>query len=517
MPFVPAHIVLAATVLAMLGSPPAARADVLDFISKIGRDLSGITQTDVLGDTGLPSAVAAMARIGDASRTATSGMQAPLVAAHVTPEGHIELVAATGERYTAGTPAELARSATVVLPGVPAGFKAATMVLSAGSLFAGPDALKRLPEARSTAVAIGGKTFPLERRGGGRFAIKVARNLALMVDDRAVLAEAIAQLWRPIDPRRLTLLSAIDTLAPRSGAPAPSAAAPVSPAAVPIETRPIDADRLVEGIAGLARRTALLTARVVGPDARLDLPSGRILQLPLTEITAAAAAGDVDLIILDTDPPRQPGGRTWLYQSVKIAGADRAAKARTFLDLLDPVAEARGGLDVSIARIGPGFERVRLTAEPRAAPSGGLSGGLSDWIGAASGAADAVAGEVIGTAKPRAVIAHLTPQSRRHELAMRLIPGIPSPAQWIYAALVVTGLIGWRTAGGWWRRLWPLEQRGDYGGAAGFWLARSIRLIAMIALFLPLAGIPAVIVGSFARARRAGRGNARPVSPSAGN
>ena len=463
------------------GLPARAEASLFDRVGAV----IGLSNETVLGDGGLASALAV-------ARQMTPRAKAPVLALHVTPEGHFEFSTAAGESYTAGTSAELTRAAAVLMPGVVTGLRGATIVLSADSLFAGAEALRRLPDAASLHVAIAGQGFALERRAGGWLAVRIGRSLILAVEDKSELREAIAQLRRPIDARRVAVLSARETPERRPITTGQSVAA----SAGQVEVLPVDADRLAEAISALPRRTVLVTTKLVGQDARLELPSGRVMTVPIAELTAAARSADVDLIFLDTDPPRQQGGRTWLLGQVSIAGAERAGKARLFLDVLDPLAEARGGFDVRIAKQEAGS--VRLVAEPAAVRANGVTG----WVGAAAEVADVLTGEFVGTLKPRAVVGQLVPETRRRELALRLVPGVPSLVQWVYAGLLLAGSLGWRTARVWWRGLWPLEKRGEYAGALGYFVARLVRFGAFVVFFLPLAGLPAAFAGLFRRKRK---------------
>lgn len=452
-------------------------------------------------ETGLDGALLAARRLGEEEGR-------PAVAVNLTPVGHIEFLAPQGIAYTAGTPAELARAAGVLLPGKATDFSEIHAVATTTSLFSGPEAWKQLPKFKSIRVSVGSSVYPLERRPASRLAMRLSPHLALVIMDRPAFIEAMTQLRRPVAANHLAMLSALETS---------SRAEPAAPRnnvhAKGLPIIPADADRLPDVLASHPRRTLLLvgklhvqtvnSTRADGTRAefiQVAPPSGQVRTLPVSDLVAAARENDVDFVILDTDPPRQPGGRTWLYQGISISNADRAAKARTFQDLVLPLAEARGGFDLAFAFDASGS--VRLDAMPAA---GGL---LSDWFGAAAGAADAVAAEVAGSLKPRAVRAYLVPAARQLELQSRLVPFVPSSIQWAYAALAVAGLAGWRTARVWWRRTWPLEKPADYAGRAGWVMARAIRFAFFLALFLPLAGLPAAVTGLL---RRIGRRRPRPA------
>ena len=117
--------------------------------------------------------------------------------------------------------------------------------------------------------------------------------------------------------------------------------------------------------------------------------------------------------------------------------------------------------------------------------------GLTGWIRQAT---DVVTGQVTGAVTPVAVHANLVSDARRRELAWRVVPGVPSVAQGGYLAAGLLGLLAWPVASRWFRRLWPGEARIDYDNARGFLLARAIRGITFVALFLPLTALPAFLV-----------------------
>ena len=460
-------------------------------------------------DAGLEAAVVLARQLAGTSKL-------PAVAVHVTPEGHFEFAAPNGATYTAGTPAELARAATILLPatgaettaGTVASLSDVTAVLTTSSLFAGPDALKRLPAFKALMVLVDGSLYSADRRPGSRLAVRLSKSLTLIASDAGSFREAIAQLKRPIPSRRLDVLSAVET-SPSSQAVAMS---PAGTGGVPI--MPADVDRLSEAIASHQRRTMLLVARieakraadpasaagVAGDELTIEPPSGRVRAVPLADLVAAARSADADFVVLDTDPPRQPGGRTWLYRGISITNADRAVKARSFADVLGPLAEARGGFDIEAVLDPSGSVRLDAFVPPQ--PSAGLAGRLSEWLGTASEAADAVSTEIAGSLKPRAVRAYLVPEQRRRELARRLIPGVPSHVQWVYAAMMIVGLAGWRTARVWWRRVWPLEKPGEYASRVGWLIARGLRFAVFAFAFLPLAGLPAAVAGFLVKPRR---------------
>lgn len=415
-------------------------------------------------------------------------------AADVTPEGHWRFINRAGDVYTAGTPAELKRAAGIVLPGAADGFAGATLVLTPQSLFAGREALRDMPAVKALRVAAGGEAFDVVRTGNA-LAVAVRPHVSVVADEPAHFSEAFAQLKRPLEALRLRVLSAT------AGAPATLAAAPKFDAAAGgAEVDAVDPDRLAAALASIPRQTAILTARIAGGNATVAPAEGPERTIALDKLATAARAADVDLIVLTADPPRQPGGRNWLWQKVAVSGLDHARQRETFADFLDALAAGRGGFLVSVAPDGEG--RVTLTAEPAPVPL--ASGeGVAGWLRQAAGT---VAGHVTGAIAPAAVHARLVSDARRRELANRLVPGLPSSAQIVYIASAVLGLMALPVVLSWWRRLWPAEARTEYDSGRGYVLARVVRAVAFVALFLPLAALPAMIT-------RVAMGLARLVRP----
>ena len=103
--------------------------------------------------------------------------------------------------------------------------------------------------------------------------------------------------------------------------------------------------------------------------------------------------------------------------------------------------------------------------------------------------------EVAGSVLPHAVDAHLVSMARQRELDRRWLPGIASSVQYGIGLAFVFGLLGWPVAWRWWQRIWPPEARAQYADAIGYAAARGMRLLAFVVLFVPIAGLPAVLCG----------------------
>jgi hypothetical protein len=86
-----------------------------------------------------------------------------------------------------------------------------------------------------------------------------------------------------------------------------------------------------------------------------------------------------------------------------------------------------------------------------------------------------------------------TSAARQDELDWRFIPLLPSALQLGYLVSFVLGLFGLPFLRVWWRKVWPPEMASEYASRVGLFLARVVRGLVFLIVFLPLAGIPAAI------------------------
>lgn len=433
-----------------------------------------------------------------ATALATIPATTPAVAVHATPEGHWQFATRSGDLYTAGTPDELKRAASAILPASTDGFASAMLILSPDSLFSGADVLKNLPAANDTRVALTANALPLRRLADGTLAVAIRPNLVLPAIERALFTEALAQLTRPLEATRLRVLAAT----PGAAATLPSKPRfDTAEGAAAID--PVDPDRMADAIASIPRQIAVLTARNDGTTLTFAPAEGPERRIPLAPVEAAATAADVDLIIVTADPPRQPGGRNWLWQRIAVSGLDHARKRSTLADFLDALADGHGVFALTLAADNGG--RVRLSASPIPA-SLTSTAGVTGWVRQAT---EAVAGHVTGSTAPAAIEARLVSSSRRRDLG-QIFPGVPRPLPAFYLGALLLGLAALPVALKWWRRLWPAEARSEYDGVRGYRLARLLRMLAFVALFLPLAAIPAALATLAGWLKRASTSRATP-------
>ena len=223
--------------------------------------------------------------------------------------------------------------------------------------------------------------------------------------------------------------------------------------------------------------------------------SGPEQSVILADLVQAAAAADVNLVLLQSASGRQPGARNWLWQKAEVAGLDDALARAQLADLLNVLGTAERPL--------------AITSMPAAEPAAAGRFGLTAAVDPAPGMLDSVlplgrAKEAIGSAiddvmsgvTGRLVITgaslHLQSRGRAAELQGRLVPGVPRGWVELYCGGMLLGLLGWRSTSRWWQRLWPQEARSDYASGFGFQAARAARALLMTVLYLPLAGVAAL-------------------------
>jgi len=404
------------------------------------------------------------------------------LAAHLADVGHWTFVNGKGERFTAATPAEMKRVAEVLATPAtndPAGRKL-TLLMTPSTVLSRADTLKDLPDGASLRIAVNGESYPLSRLAkDGTLAADLRPGVSLKLTDRAALDEALVHLTRPMRRADVRVIA----LAP--GGPGGLTRLPrIDPATREAVTDRIDPAHLVQEFDSLSGQTAVLTGRVTGDALAFRRPIGTEGTLDLAALRQAAARHDVSLVILDAAAPRQPGTRNWLWQRVAVPGLDGAVAQATLADFLSALAAKAGHLAVEVSPATG--HRVTL----RARPVGDGFVVAPDTVGRALAE---IVSEVAGDVVFKGLEIAATSAERQRELRLRLVPFVPSDAQFAYIGLLVIGLMGLPVALSWWRRLWPPEDRADYPSAPGFFAARLVRLTLFTLLFLPLAAVPAAI------------------------
>lgn len=395
------------------------------------------------------------------------------LAAHVTPEGHWKFANREGSVFTAGTPDELARVGTTLAPEAAAGEKL-SLFLSEETVFARRPLLKDLPPDADLHVVVGKESYRLRRTGAADDLVAEFRpNIVVGLSDQALFEEAIYRLSRPLNRSNIRVL-ALETGGPRSLSSAPR----YDPASKAALADQIDPTSLPQALSSLKGQTALVSGRVEGNVLFFRPSSGPEQALDIATLVRAAEAADVNLVLLKSGASHQPGARNWFWQQVAVAGLDDAMKRATFADFLSSLGGAGSELAIKTAPSSHG--RVVISAVPVPGPAAPLTDTLGEWIG-----------EVTGHVAVRSAEVYARDEARERELDARIVPGIPSVAQYLYLASLALGVLAFSVARAWWIRLWPPEQRADYAGRLGYFAARVARLLAFVLVFLPAVGFPA--------------------------
>jgi len=408
------------------------------------------------------------------------------LAAHATPEGHWKFVNRDGEVFTAATPEEMERVIPSLAPDVAASGRQPdlSLYLSEASVFDKTPRLDDLPGAARLHIVVGRDSFRLrsaERSGQKVLQASVRPNVVVPLTNRADFDEAIWQLGRRLNRADIRVL-ALEPGGPEALMSAPRFQKGTGAALVDR----VDPDRLAGALSGIPGQTVLLTGRVDDRILHFAPASGGARSLSLKDLKVAAAANDVNLVVLQSAAPRQPGGRNWLWQTVEVEGLKDAVKRATFADFLNALASTRAQMSVTATPQSAG--RVVIEAIPTGTSALPLGDVIGPWF------TDAIS-SVTGNVVTSAITADVNSRSRQSELDMRLIPGLPSWIQFLYLGAMVIGLMGLGVARSWWAYVWKPEVRQDYTNALGFHAARVVKFLVFMLVFLPVVGIPAFVAG----------------------
>lgn len=409
---------------------------------------------------------------------------APVLAAEATQEGHWRFVNRAGEMLTAGTAEEMQRVVSILLPDARPADRLA-LIVTRDTLLLRRGAFKDLPKGLQVRVAIGEAAMPVLGRtdvADEKLYIELRPNVVVEAGEPAAVSETLWHLLRPLDRGRLRLL-ALET-----GGPVTLAATPRrDPATDRVLIDAIDPGSLVAAMGSVRGQTLIISGRVERDILYVKPSSGAERGVLTKDLFAAADAADVNLLILESaSTPRQPGGRNWLWQKVEVKGLDVGLGRPRLVDLLDAVGGASGRFLASAREAGA--SRTLLQLHPaRDVPPGGPGRGLGAML------LDAVS-DLTGSVLTNRVQASLRNVERQREIDRRILPGVPSSVQIGYALLFLLGVVGWRTSRGWWARVWPPEQPGEYANASGYHAARAIREALFWLVFLPVTALPAAPV-----------------------
>jgi hypothetical protein len=398
------------------------------------------------------------------------------LAAEAGHEGHWRFVNSKGESFTAATPDEFARMRDSLIPG--ASGKLA-LYLTPDSIFQGRAAIKDLPDGTDLFIATRRGAYRILRESRADAEIYLAElkpNLHARLDSEDLLDETLFQLAQPLKPSSLRIL-ALET----GTADALAAVPRFDPQTRMALVDKIDPARLATSFARVRGQTIILTGRIEDGALKFIDAGGGSSSLPLDHVRSAARSADVNLVIVKADTPRQPGGKNWLWQTATIPGLDAAVKQQTVGDFLSSIAPQPSPLTITTRR--DGYGRAILEATPPDGTAAPLTDTVTGWL-------DTLTGEALGHIATAGIEADVRDEDRERELNLRIVPGIPSSIQWGYLFALLLSFSGLSTANAWWARIWPPEVRAEYGSLAGYVLARAVRMILFVVIFLPLAGLP---------------------------
>lgn len=453
----------------------AASVSHAGILSKLLREAGEAgTKASKHGIGALDNAGAALRKLPDAdAKTA--------LAVHATPEGHWVFVNKKGDQFTAGTPDELARAPQSLL-GVSANETPLSLFLTDKTVFEHSSRLRDLPSTAKLHVTMDNKTHrliasPDQPKG---YVLRATSNVDVALTRKEMVQEAMYRLARPLNRANIRVLS----LQP-GGPKTLSSVRAYDPKTKQRLTEAVDPQHLGPAMRKLKGQTVIVTGKVKNGVLEFQPDAMPASQISMADLASAARNADVNLIVLRSSSPNQPGGKTWLWRTIEVDGLKEALEKPTFADFMQGIAERSGNVLVEANQGGQG--RLVISARPTArAANPGIATDVGSWL-------DTISETVTGTIATEGMSAFVRNKDREREHALRVIPGIPSIAQIMYAFGIFAGLMGLGTARSWWRSIWPPENRSEYAGTFGFWAARIVRGAAFVLLFLPLFGIPAVI------------------------
>lgn len=398
------------------------------------------------------------------------------LAAHVTPEGHWKFATHEGKVFTVGTPDEMQHMLPSLAPGATPDTKL-MLFISEESIFANPGALDKLPSGSQLHISTKHGAYALNRAADGALSLQLKPNVRIVLGTRRAFDEAVGFFARPLNKSNIRTLS-IDPSATKSLSSAPRLD-PTSKAPLVDSVAP---ENLTSSFGALRGQTAIVVGRVENGKITFQPASGGEVSRNLDELVNAARDADVNLVLLNSASPLQPGGRNWLWQSIEVGGFNEAISKATFGDFLDVLGSRRTALNVSSELEGGGRIRLLVKENPAVGVVDSAQSTLSDVMGR-------VTGEVIS----QSMNIYARDENRQRELDARIIPGVPSVIQISYLVGVVFGLLSWATTRAWWRRVWQPRVRQPDESWIIDRLKRLPNFLAYLLIFLPIVGVPAFI------------------------
>lgn len=406
------------------------------------------------------------------------------IAAELTDIGHWRMVNREGEAFTAAGDAEVARGLQTLAPDVQAGRARLHVHVTADTALRRGAPLAAMPTNAEVSLVMGGRRFGVVRSTGQPTRVAIGREFLVEAGAREVLAEIVRQIERPVD-RALVRILALE--------PGGSTVILRSPSVEPGERRArpdvVDPGHVGRAIGRVSGQVVLVSGRLDEKRLVFKPRSGSEGAMAIAQLAQDAARADVNLVILDTSSPRQPGTRNWLWQRMALWNFDKALGGASLGGFLHVLAGEPEKLVVSGAAMAGG--RIDMELRPLSSSGPAPVANLTQVV---AGTWADIVSETAGSIATRGLRASLLTVERQREIDRRIVPGIPSMIQAGYLALLGLGLLVLPVVNQWWRRLWARESEVQYAGRAGFAMARLARGIVFATFFLPLVALPALLV-----------------------
>jgi hypothetical protein len=404
------------------------------------------------------------------------------LAAQSAVDGHWTLANRRGEIYTSANASEFQRGIQQLAPDVAK--EPLDLYLTDDSLFAGRSGLAALPQTATLFALHAHVAYKLLRQGNStRWSVSVRPGLLVDVGVQRPFDEALYQLARPIQRSVVRMLSL------ESGGPSTLSSTPrFDPSGMRALVDPIDPARLADALSALKGQTALISGRADGEMLFYQAAEGAERSVNIRNLTAAAEATDVTLVILKASSAYQSGGRNWLWQTVEVKGLDDALKSPVLSDFL---ASLTAGRTFTVTAVVDGGPRTTLDLTPRVDTTATLPT-LAD----VSGKFSELTGHVTGQVTIQGISVYLRSSSSQTDLDRRVLPQGLNGWVLFYLTSALAGVLGLSVSRAWWVKLWPTEARGDFGNATGYGAARAIRACVFVLVFLPLTGYASMIIAT---------------------
>jgi hypothetical protein len=430
--------------------------------------------------------------------------------AQSTGNGSWTLAHRTGEIFTSANATELARGLELLTGVKPMPLRQLSLILTEDSLFAGRNGFNDLPKDATLYVLFGNQSRRLmmgvptpsvdtKNEKLTNWVIELRPGLLVNANDPYLFSEVLEQMARPV------LRSSIRLLGLQTGGAATLSSMPrfdTNGARVRVDY--FDPSHMGTALKSLAGQTAFLVGRIDGDQFYFQPANGPERSVPLRQIETASEAADVDLYVLRSSSSGQLGNRNWLWQETEVKGLDDALKSATLADIF---ATIRGQQTLVVTARRLGSSRIALAFDPMTAPTTAVSAivpTIVPSVAMITGKLGALVGSVTGQVDIQSIFGYVRTSERQSELNRRLLPGIPSGLQFIYALSLLCGLIGLGVSRRWWARIWPAEMRADYSNQIGYWAARGVRAALFALVFLPLTGYAAIAALGYGALRALG-------------